>query len=167
VREIRQAYQLNELRACGLMRITRWSNRYESRRDLQTELRVRLQFNNPLFVSLGFSLLGAFYASLVLLAVVNPGRIGKVIFGWRPLVSLGVVAYSVYLFHEGINFLIHGKVLGSIPTFDDWRSIFLTLVSLVTVLLLAAVTWRAMERPLIERAHAKYRYSKVGAGSRI
>jgi putative transposase len=43
VREIRQAYKLNELRACGLMRITRWSNRYQSRRDPQTELRMRLQ----------------------------------------------------------------------------------------------------------------------------
>lgn len=43
VREVRQAYQLNELRACGLMRITRWSNRYPSRRDPQTELRVRLR----------------------------------------------------------------------------------------------------------------------------
>ena len=43
VREIRQAYQLNELRACGLIRITRWSNRYQSRGDPQTELRVRLR----------------------------------------------------------------------------------------------------------------------------
>src|SRR5262249_33815958 len=29
VREIRQAYQLNESPACGLIRITRWSNRYQ------------------------------------------------------------------------------------------------------------------------------------------
>jgi len=43
VREIRQAYQLNELRACGLIRITRWSNGYQSRCDPQTELRVRLR----------------------------------------------------------------------------------------------------------------------------
>ena len=43
MREIRQAYKLNELRACGLIRITRWSNRYQSRRDPQTELRVRLR----------------------------------------------------------------------------------------------------------------------------
>jgi hypothetical protein len=33
VRQVRQAYQLSESRACGLMRITRWSNRYQSRRD--------------------------------------------------------------------------------------------------------------------------------------
>lgn len=43
VRQVRQAYQLSENRACGLMRITRWSNRYQSRRDPQTELRVRLR----------------------------------------------------------------------------------------------------------------------------
>ena len=43
MREIRQAYQLNESRACGLVRITRWSNRYESRRDPQSERRVRLR----------------------------------------------------------------------------------------------------------------------------
>ena len=43
VRRLRQAYQLSEKRACGLMRITRWSNRYQSRRDPQTELRIRLR----------------------------------------------------------------------------------------------------------------------------
>ena len=43
VREIRQAYQLNELRTCGLIGITRCSNRSQSRRDPQTELRVRLR----------------------------------------------------------------------------------------------------------------------------
>jgi putative transposase len=43
VRGIREAYQLNEMRACGLVGITRWSNRYVSRRDPQEELRMRLK----------------------------------------------------------------------------------------------------------------------------
>ena len=43
VRQVRQAYRLSENRACGLMRITRWSNRYQSHRDPQTELRIRLR----------------------------------------------------------------------------------------------------------------------------
>ena len=43
MRQVRQAYRLSEKRACGLMRITRWSNRYQSRRDRQTELRMRLR----------------------------------------------------------------------------------------------------------------------------
>src|SRR6185436_12522634 len=43
VRSIRQAYQLNESRACGLVGITRWINQYQSRRDPQDELRQRLR----------------------------------------------------------------------------------------------------------------------------
>ena len=43
MRKIRQAYQLNESRACGLVGITRWINRYQSRRDPQDELRQRLR----------------------------------------------------------------------------------------------------------------------------
>jgi len=43
VRSIRQAYQLNESRACGLVGITRWINQYQSRRDPQDQLRQRLR----------------------------------------------------------------------------------------------------------------------------
>ena len=43
MRGIRQAYQLNESRACGLVGITRWINQYQSRRDPQDELRQRLR----------------------------------------------------------------------------------------------------------------------------
>jgi len=43
VLRVRQAHQLSEKRACGLIGITRWSNRYRSRRDAQTELRMRLR----------------------------------------------------------------------------------------------------------------------------
>jgi len=41
--ELRAAYQLSEERACGLVGITRWINRYRSRRDPQEELRQRLR----------------------------------------------------------------------------------------------------------------------------
>lgn len=40
---MRQAYQLSEKRACGLIGITRWINRYQSRRDPQHGLRMRLR----------------------------------------------------------------------------------------------------------------------------
>ena len=41
--EIRQRHKLSEKRACGLVGITRWTNRYQSRRDPQAELRLRLR----------------------------------------------------------------------------------------------------------------------------
>jgi putative transposase len=43
VSEIRQAHGLSEKRACGLVGITRWINRYRSRRDAQADLRLRLR----------------------------------------------------------------------------------------------------------------------------
>lgn len=43
VSRLRQAYQLTEKRACGLIGITGWSNRYRSCRDAQVELRQRLK----------------------------------------------------------------------------------------------------------------------------
>jgi putative transposase len=43
VSSIRQHYQLSEKRACELVGITRWINRYQSRRDPQDELRQRLR----------------------------------------------------------------------------------------------------------------------------
>ena len=43
MRGIRESYQLSESRACGLVGITRWSHRYQSRRDSQDELRQRLR----------------------------------------------------------------------------------------------------------------------------
>ncbi len=47
VSEIRQAYQLSENCACGLVRITRWSNRYQSCRD-SGDTRVLLSaINSP------------------------------------------------------------------------------------------------------------------------
>jgi putative transposase len=43
VSEIRRRHELSEKRACGLISITRWINRYQSRRDPQDELRMRLR----------------------------------------------------------------------------------------------------------------------------
>jgi putative transposase len=43
VRQVQQAHQLSEQRACGLIGITRWSNRYQSHKDPQVALRLRLR----------------------------------------------------------------------------------------------------------------------------
>jgi putative transposase len=43
VSSVRQAYGVSEKRACELIGITRWTNRYRSRRDGQADLRMRLR----------------------------------------------------------------------------------------------------------------------------
>ena len=121
-------------------------------------LLTKLPFASPVFMGAGFSLLAGMYASLLVLVVVNPGRIERSIFRWAPLRTLGTLAYAVYMFHAGVSFLLHGSILGREPRLDDWPSVFVTLLSLLTVLLLAGISWRMMEQPLIRRAHSKYRY---------
>ena len=118
-----------------------------------------LPFDNPLFMGPGFSMLAVMYACLLLLVVVNPGRIEVLAFRWKPLMQLGTIAYAVYLLHVGINFLLHGALLHSYPAFDDARSILVTGISLVTVIILATVSWRVLEQPLIRWGHARFRYS--------
>jgi peptidoglycan/LPS O-acetylase OafA/YrhL len=74
-------------------------------------------------------------------------------------VSLGTVSYAVYIIHPGVSYLLHGAILGRQPSFNDWPSIFVTLLSMATVLLLAGLSWRFMEKPMIDRAQSKFRYS--------
>lgn len=106
----------------------------------------------------GLTWIAAFYASLLLLTVVNPGRIETACFRSRILMNLGTIAYAVYIFHQGINALFHFAILGRVPGIGSWPSLSVTLLSLITVILLAALSWRLFEKPLIRRAHAAYRY---------
>lgn len=73
MQRIRQAYQLSERRACGLVGITRWTNRYQSRRDPQTELRMRLKELAAARVRYGYRRLSVMLRREE--RVVNPKRI--------------------------------------------------------------------------------------------
>jgi peptidoglycan/LPS O-acetylase OafA/YrhL len=106
----------------------------------------------------GLTLIAGFCASLLVLVLVEPGRIEGAFFRFYPLARLGTVAYAVYLFHQGTNGLVHFAILGREPSVADWPSRVVTLVALAIVLLLAAMSWRLLEEPLIRRAHSRYRY---------
>jgi peptidoglycan/LPS O-acetylase OafA/YrhL len=73
------------------------------------------------------------------------------------LVKLGTVADAVYIFHQGINALLHFAILGGRSNVSDWSSLSVTLLSLITVMLLAALSWRLLEIAAIRHAHAVYR----------
>jgi peptidoglycan/LPS O-acetylase OafA/YrhL len=108
--------------------------------------------------SLGLTWIAAFYAALLLLLVVNPGRIEKLLFRSQLLIKLGTVAYAVYIFHEGINALFHFAFFGRLPMVTGLPTLGVTLLSLLTVLLLSAVSWQVLEKPLIRHAHSTYKY---------
>jgi peptidoglycan/LPS O-acetylase OafA/YrhL len=110
-----------------------------------------------LLYNIGLTCIDAFYAVLLLLAVVNPGRLES---GFRNevLVKVGTVSYAIYIFHLGINELIHFAVYGREARIVDWSSAFVTLASFAVVILLSALSWGLLEKPLIRHAHSAHRY---------
>ncbi len=116
-----------------------------------------LKYQRHLY-TIGLTWIAAFYALLLLLIVVKPGRLETSCFRSRGLVTLGGVSYAVYIFHQGINAWLHFAIFGERSNVSNWSSLSVTLLSLIIVMLLAALSWRLIEKPLIRRAHALYRY---------
>jgi len=111
-----------------------------------------------LLYNVGLTWIDAFYAVLLLLVVVGPGRIERICFRSRVLMALGTVSYAVYIFHLGINELLHLAVFGRPASVVGWPSLLITLLSFAVVILLSALSLRLLERPLIRHAHSTFRY---------
>jgi peptidoglycan/LPS O-acetylase OafA/YrhL len=106
--------------------------------------------------------LAVLYTSFLLLAVTE--RRGPVtwIVRNRFLRRLGILAYGVYLFHQAINGLAHGLILGRQPRFGSLAEIAVTLGAVAVTLCLAMLSWRFFERPLVTWGRS-VRY-ETGAG---
>jgi peptidoglycan/LPS O-acetylase OafA/YrhL len=111
-----------------------------------------------LMAHIGFAWLAAFYTSLLLLVVVNPGPTLRRVFTSKVLVGLGTIAYPVYLFHSGMLRLFHYLFFRASPAIRSFPTLCVTVLSLAAVLLMSFISWRILERPLIRHAHPKYRY---------
>lgn len=124
---------------------------------LQKRRSLEETFRSGLYIG-GLTWIAVFYALLLLLAVINRGRLETAWLRNKALVKLGTVAYAVYILHFGVNKMFRAAILGSQTTNSNYSSMAITSLSLVTVMLLAALSWRFMEKPLIRHAHGTYRY---------
>jgi peptidoglycan/LPS O-acetylase OafA/YrhL len=106
----------------------------------------------------GYTWLAAFYSCLLLLVVVEPGRIAKATFRSAILVQAGTIAYGVYLFHAGANNLIHGLLFGNGAVITHWGETAATVLSLAGVVFIAKLSWRFFEAPLVGLGHRIFRY---------
>lgn len=119
-----------------------------------------------IMAGVGYSWAAAFYASMILLVIVEPGRLERRIFQSYPLVRLGTISYGVYLFHQGINALLHAAFFGRLAVLDSWASLGVTVLALLAVLLVASISWQVFEKPLHQRSHRKFRYT-IPAGESL
>lgn len=84
------------------------------------------------------------FALLIVAAVRGSGpAVGWL--AWRPLAAVGVISYGVYLWH--LPLLLAMREAGVLPSALAPR----TLVVLAVTVVVAAVSWRVVERPFIDR----------------
>lgn len=75
-----------------------------------------------------------------------------------PLTALGFISYSVYMFHQAVNGLMHGVIYNSAPYVDSMERALVTLASAVITLSLGALSYRYFETP-IRRIGYKYKFT--------
>lgn len=108
-------------------------------------------------LSAGLSLFGIIFVSLLIISLTDRESTVAGIFRMRVLRELGRVSYCVYIIHVAVNWAAHKYVRGDLPRFDSLSSIAVTFLALGVTLLIAELSWRFFEHPLIRLGH-RYKY---------
>lgn len=68
------------------------------------------------------------------------------------LIFAGQISYALYLFHQPINGLLHGVILGARPNLHSPAAIFVTCLALACTVGAAYLSYCWLEEPLLRRA---------------
>ena len=108
---------------------------------------------NIVTVTIGYSWLALFYSCLLLLVLTQTAGWIAGVMRTPALRYLGTISYCTYLIHFAILRWNHQLLLHSKPRIYDWTGVGVTLLSLVVTILLASLSWRFCEKPLLKRGH--------------
>jgi peptidoglycan/LPS O-acetylase OafA/YrhL len=160
--------------ALGMLVATLWVNP-QSRRRLQERVRFSyvgllscaaalvatsywiMKPDSFMTATLGRTVIGLFFVFLMIISLTDKEGVLAKIFRWAPLRELGKVSYCVYIIHRAVNWGMHRWVLHGDPRFDNSRAIGVTLLSFAVTMILAELSWKFFESPLIRRGH-RYTY---------
>jgi peptidoglycan/LPS O-acetylase OafA/YrhL len=107
-------------------------------------------YSGPM-VTVGYSLLGLFYTCCLLLAITSSARTRSLLCN-RILTQLGTIAYCTYLFHlPAIEFC--SRLLKSRSFSGSTIDIIAGVLGVTITLIIATVSWKYFERPLLRRGH--------------
>lgn len=74
--------------------------------------------------------------------------LGSTVLGW-----FGKLSYGIYMFHEAVNGMLHGSLRQSDPQIRTLSDAGITLMALCITLVLAALSYRFFESPLLRFGH--------------
>jgi peptidoglycan/LPS O-acetylase OafA/YrhL len=121
---------------------------------------------NPRLGGWGFTLLDLFFACSLLLAVMNPRGILHGLLS-RPLFKpIATISYGVYLIHMAmlaISVSVFHAVFGQFAE-TSWPEAGAAALSLVATFLIATLSWKFFESPLIRRGH-QYQFRRPVQGN--
>jgi peptidoglycan/LPS O-acetylase OafA/YrhL len=104
--------------------------------------------------TVGRTVIGFFFVFLMIIPLTDKEGLLAGIFRWRPLRELGKVSYCVYIIHRAVNWGLFRSIMHVDPRFDSWRAIAVAALSFVVTIILAELSWRFFENPLIHRGHS-------------
>jgi peptidoglycan/LPS O-acetylase OafA/YrhL len=103
---------------------------------------------------------------LMLLGMTGEHHPGVTIFGNKLVVGLGLISYSIYLFHVPVMemFIIHRPQLGFLATLPYGMALVLS-VAFPSVILVSYISYKLIEQPFQRHRAWRHRWwSKTGAG---
>jgi len=73
----------------------------------------------------------------------------------RLLRSFGAISYCLYLLHQPVNGVLHGLILDGRPDIATAPQILVTCTAVIVSISIAALSWAALEQPLLRLARRK------------
>jgi peptidoglycan/LPS O-acetylase OafA/YrhL len=99
--------------------------------------------------TVGYTWVALFYVTILLFVLTRPDSMLSKALRMKWLCWLGTLAYGIYLFHTGVQYLLFGLICGHGATISSIPTLLVTLAAVALTLLLAALSWRYFEQPLI------------------
>ena len=103
--------------------------------------------------TVGYSWLALFYCSLMLLLLAEPGCFLGRMMRLKPLIALGTISYCIYIIHVPIDYLAHRFILHGEPQIYDLTGVLVTIFAAILTWIIASISWKWFEKPLIRRGH--------------
>ena len=114
-------------------------------------------FNSFEMVTFGFTWIALFYACLLLMVATAKTGVLAGVFRSRLLRHFGLIAYGMFLMHMAVDCVAHGLILGKSSELRNFSDVAVTGLAFGVTWLLAVLSWRFLEMPIIRWGHS-FRY---------